>query len=208
MYIPKHFAVPDERESWALIERYSFGTLITMQDGAPVATHLPFRLDRERGEHGTLVAHMARANAQWRSFGDQEALVIFQGPHSYISPSWYREQPSVPTWNYAAVHVYGTPTVVEDERRVLDILRDLVDTYEAGREAPWSLDVLPPEYVARMAKGVVAFEIPIARLEGKRKFNQNRSAEDRQRVVAALDASQSELERDAGALMRALSDSI
>lgn len=204
VYIPKPFAVADERESWALIERYSFGTLVTMQDGAPVATHLPFRLDRERGAHGTLVAHMARANAQWRTFGEQEALIIFQGPHSYISPSWYLAQPSVPTWNYAAVHAYGRPAIVEDEQRVLEILRDLVDTYEAGREAPWSLDVLSHEYVARMVNGIVAFEIPITRLEGKRKFNQNRSADDRERVVAALAGSPSELERAAGALMRSL----
>src|SRR6476620_10303297 len=109
MYLPKSFQIEDLGELHAFILAHNFASLITQHQGAPFATHLPFLLDAERGPHGTLLAHMARANPQWRGFASgQPALVIFQGPHTYISPSWYEPiAPSVPTWNYATVHAYG-----------------------------------------------------------------------------------------------------
>src|SRR5262245_32627214 len=107
MYIPNSFREDDQAELHDLMRQNNFAILVTQHGGAPFATHAPFLLDAERGPHGTLLAHIARANPQWRDFdGQQEALVIFQGPHAYISPSWYEVAPSVPTWNYAAVHAY------------------------------------------------------------------------------------------------------
>jgi len=184
------------------MDRFSFATLVTVHDGSPMATHLPFLVDPDDGEHGRLIAHMARANDQWRDFGHGgEALVIFQGQHAYVSPSWYRAHPSVPTWNYVAVHAYGVPRVIDDEARVRDILRTLVDKHEAGFDEPWSMD-LPDPYMTNMLRGIVAFEMPITHIDGKFKLSQNRSGEDREQVVAALAGSRDPMERDLAALMR------
>jgi len=186
MYIPKHFATDDTAQMHELIRRHNFATLITQHDGAPFASHLPFLLDTTRGPHGTLLAHLARANPQWRHLAaGQTALAIFQGPHAYVSPSWYAAELSVPTWNYAVVHAYGTARIIEDHTELYAILKALVDTHEAGFAQPWPMD-LPDDYMSKMMRGVVGFEIPIERLEGKLKLSQNRSADDRQRVIAAL----------------------
>jgi transcriptional regulator len=191
MYIPKFNAVNDPALLHELMRSFSFATLVTTHDGAPFATHLPFMLDDSEGagEHGTLIAHMARGNAQWRDFdGVREALTIFQGAHAYISPSWYEEPVSVPTWNYAVVHAYGVPCVVEDEARVREILHALVDLHEGSFEEPWPME-LPDDYLRKMMGAIVAFEIPIARLEGKFKLSQNRSPADRHGVIEHLAAS-------------------
>jgi len=205
VYTPAYFRVTDRAVLHGLMDRFSFATLVTTHDGCPIATHLPFLVYPDYSEHGTLISHMARANQQWRDFarGD-EALVIFQGPHAYISPSWYEEHPSVPTWNYAVVHAYGVPRVIDDEARVRDALRALVDQHEAGFDEPWPMD-LPDEYVRKMARGIVAFEIPISRLEGKFKLSQNRSARDREGVGAALTASGNAIDRELAGLMQASS---
>ena len=184
MYIPSAFRADDRAALYELIERHGFGTLVTVLDGAPFATHLPFVLDRGRG---VLLGHVARANPHWRAFdGAAEALVIFQGPHAYVSPSWYATAPAVPTWNYAAVHVYGVPRLL-DEAELRDLLDRLVSRYEAGRERPWTMD-LPPDYLRKMLQAIIGFEVPIERIEGKFKLNQNRSSEDRAGVIAALSA--------------------
>ncbi len=131
---------------------------------------------------------MARANPQWRDFdvdGEQEVLVIFQGPHTYVSPSWYTVQPSVPTWNYAAVHAYGIPRLIEDEAELYAALQLLVETYEAPRSQPWTLSE-PDDFLRKMMKAIVGFSIPISRLEGKYKLSQNRSPEDQEHVVQQL----------------------
>jgi transcriptional regulator len=184
------------------MERFNFATLVTAQDGCPTATHLPFLVYPEAGDQGCLVGHMARANAQWEGFAHgQEALVIFQGHHAYISPSWYELHPSVPTWNYAVVHAYGVPQVITDEDRVRRVLRALVDKHEGVFAKPWTMD-LPAEYVGKMIHGIVAFEIPIARLEGKFKLSQNRPASERERVVKALATSADPTERGVASLMQ------
>ncbi len=187
MYIPKAFREDDTATLHKLMRDYSFATLITQQNGVPLASHLPFLLDAERGTYGTLLGHMARGNSQWRTFEEnREVLVIFQGPHAYISPSWYEVEPAVPTWNYAVAHAYGVPRLIEDKTELYDLLRTLVQTYEAGFEKPWAFESLPDDYVQKMMQGIVGFEIPIARLEGKFKLNQNRSTTDQARVAAAL----------------------
>jgi transcriptional regulator len=186
MYIPKAFREDDVKKLHKLMQEYSFAALVTQQDGVPVATHLPFLLDSERGPYGTLMAHMARANTQWRTFdGEQEALVIFQGPHAYISPSWYEIELSVPTWNYAAVHAYGVPRIIDDKAVLYELLKALIQMHEAQLEKRWDFQ-LPKDYLQKMMQGIVGFEIQITRLEGKFKMSQNRTVSEQQRVIAAL----------------------
>jgi transcriptional regulator len=189
MYTPEAFREDDITRLHALMQDYNFAALVTQQpDGLPVATHLPFIVDTKRGSsgYGTLLCHMARANPQWRSFdGEREALVIFQGPHAYVSPSWYEEPLSVPTWNYAVVHAYGRPRIIEDATELYNNLRMLVQQSEAQFEKPWPFD-LPANFVQGMMRGTVGFEIEITRLEGKFKLNQNRSLADQAHVAATL----------------------
>jgi transcriptional regulator len=193
MYIPPAFREDDLAVLHALMRDYSFAILVTQQGGAPVATHLPLLLDRERGPYGTLIGHMSRANAQWTSFsGAQEALVIFQGPHAYITPSWYEPGVNVPTWNYAAVHAYGVPRIIEEYAELVKQLERLIQTYESGFAQPWKIDY-PEETLRGKVKGIVGFEIEITRLEGKLKMSQNRSETDQDRVAAELKTSQDSL---------------
>lgn len=200
MYIPAWFKEQRLETLHALIRRYPFAPLVTEIDGAPFAGHFPFLLDSERGEFGTLRAHIARLNPQWRGFGDgKEALVLFQGPHAYISPTWYAAGPAVPTWNYAVAHAYGVPRVVDDTA-LRAILLETVATFE-GQETRTRI---PEEYFAKMALGVVGFEIEITRLEGKFKLSQNRSEEDRRRVIRALQGSRRVGDRDTAEQMLAL----
>jgi len=189
MYIPKHFREDDLNTLHDLMRVYSFATLITQHEGVPFATHLPFILDAQRGPYGTLLAHVARANPQWRDFNsEQEVLVIFQGPHAYVSPSWYEVELSVPTWNYAAVHAYGIPRLIEDGEELYQLLKALIETHESQFENPWPFQ-LPDDYLQKMMRGIVAFEIEITRLEGKFKMSQNRTASERENVIAALNES-------------------
>jgi transcriptional regulator len=189
MYIPPAFRVEDARKLAAFIQRRSFATLITHDGTAPFASHLPMLFRPDAGSQGTLVSHMARANPQWRHFAPgSEALVIFHGPHSYISPSWYSSAPAVPTWNYAAVHAYGIPAVFTGHERVVSLLRQTVSTYEAAFERPWPGD-LPEDFRDNLIQAIVAFEIPLTRIEGKFKLGQNRPAADIQGVFDALSRS-------------------
>ncbi|HZU37064.1 MAG TPA: FMN-binding negative transcriptional regulator [Gemmataceae bacterium] len=182
MYIPAAFKVEDRSLLYDFIERYSFATLITTAEGIPFASHLPLLLDRERE---VLLGHLARANPHWQSFdGMHEGLIIFSGPHAYISPSWYATSPAVPTWNYAAVHVYGTPRLLEADQ-LSGLLARLVSHYEAGNERPWQYD-LPEDYRQRMERAVVGVEVPITRIEGKFKLGQNRTVEDRRGMLTRL----------------------
>lgn len=186
MYTPSHFV----EERLVVLHRWmrenSFATLVSVVDGAPFATHLPVLLDAPRGEFGTLRAHMAKANPHWRAFaGEAETLVVFQGPHGYITPSWYESTQAVPTWNYTAVHAYGRPRMLEGEA-ALELLRDQVAFYEAGFEEPWETGTQAPGYIEGMAAGVAAFEVEVTRLEGKGKLSQNRPA-DRDRIIAELE---------------------
>jgi len=201
MYIPNSFRSDDRAQLHGLMRAYNFATLVTQHQGAPFATHLPFMLDAERGPHGTLLAHMARANPQWHDFAaGGEALVIFQGPHAYVSPSWYQSHPSVPTWNYAAVHAYGKPRPIEDHDTLYRMLEALVDTHESGFAQPWRME-LPHDYMDKMMRAVVGFEIEITRLEGKLKLSQNRSEHDQRRVAQMLGDSEDPLSVDVAAMM-------
>jgi transcriptional regulator len=177
MYIPAAFRETRLEVLHALIREHSFATLVSQLNGELFATHLPILLDANRGDHGTLRGHMARANPHWHSFSEgQPALVIFQGPHAYISPNWYLAEQAVPTWNYSAVHAYGTPSIVSDWPTVRSLLEDTVATFESGlaQPEPWTIERATSDYIEKLAQGIVAFEMPISRLEGKRKLSQNR----------------------------------
>ena len=201
MYLPRAFREEDLSTLQAFMQQYSFATLITQHDGVPFASHLPVLLRPHDGPYGMLVGHMARANPQWRDFTvGQDALVIFHGPHVYVSPSWYGVHPSVPTWNYAVVHAYGRPQVIDDNAVLYEVLQELVRTFEAPSPKPWAFD-LPDEYLQSMMQGIVGFTMPITRLEGKYKLSQNRSLEDQRRVAAALQAQADALSTAVATLM-------
>ena len=203
MYIPKQFQIADTAWCHALMRAQTFAAMITADDaGVPFATHLPILVDPARGPLGTLRGHVARANPHWRYLSaGRPTLVIFAGAHAYVSPSWYATHPSVPTWNYVAVHATGTGTLVEDPEPVKTLLADLVRTYESSGPTAWSLEGLPADYLAGMQRGIVAFEIPIERLEGKAKLSQNRDAVDQARTREALAAADDPLARAVAALM-------
>ena len=176
---------------YALIAVHPLGTWVTQGEGGLIADHVPFLLDRDAGEHGTLVGHVARANPVWRTLGQgMESLVIFQGVQSYITPSWYAAKQEhgkvVPTWNYAVVHAHGTPRATQDRDWLRRLVGRLTDTHEASRAPPWAVTDAPADYIETMLAGIVGIEIPIARIVGKWKVSRNRPAADRQGVVDGL----------------------
>ncbi len=188
MYIPKAFEVTDRATLHDFIEANSFATLVTSIDDAPFATRLPMLLERETGAYGTLIGHVARANPHWRSFdGNSLAVAMFDGPHAYISPNWYVTAPAVPTWNYATVHAYGAPRVIEDLHRVEAIVDRLVAIHEASMPRRWSTRILPPEFKSNLLRAIVGFEMPIDRIEGKFKFGQNRPIGDQVSTLIELE---------------------
>lgn len=202
MYTPAHFQVNDRDTLHAFMRRHSFATLVSQEGGVPQATHLPFLLNPIQGNHGILLSHMARANPQWRHFSNTEVLVIFTGPHAYISPAWYATQPAVPTWNYTAVHAYGIPRIVTDHDRFVQMLHDLVEFYETGRPNRWH-GTLPAEFRDGLMKGIVGLEIEITRIEGKFKLSQNRP-KDAPSVIAMLEDSMNQTDRDTAKMMKKL----
>jgi transcriptional regulator len=202
MYVPKHFRVEDPFELAAFMNANAFAALVTMHDGAPFASHIPFLVDGQ-GPGLTLAAHVARANPQWRTIAGQEVLVAFTGPHAYVSPRWYAAMDDVPTWNYMAVHVYGTARIIEDREGTYEIVRRLTDRHEAQAPVPWRLQTLASEAVETMLRAIVAFTITPTRVEGKYKLSQNTAFENRLGVIAALEESPFELERGVAASMRA-----
>jgi transcriptional regulator len=202
MYTPAHFAEADLGKLHTAIEAYSFATLVSQHDGELTASHLPLLLKREggTGQPGTLVGHMAKANSQWEQAAGQEVLAIFAGPHAYISPTWYEDEKTVPTWNYVAVHAYGRLELVKDSQEKLDILRQTVHVYERNMPVPWTVPE-PSEFLARLVDQIVAFQIPLGRLEGKWKLNQNHPLARRQRVIAALRSRPDEASQEIAGMM-------
>jgi transcriptional regulator len=205
MYSPAHFKVEDRSTLLAFMRRHSFATIVTHDGAAPHATHMPVLVREEEGPHGTLVSHMARANPQWRHFDDgREVLVIFTGPHAYVSPAWYAAQPAVPTWNYTAVHAYGIPRITGYHGRFAAMLHELMEFYEGPRANRWPGE-MPSEFRDRLMAGIVGIEIEITRIEGKFKLSQNRSDADKAGVIAALSTSENQSEREVAELMQQIS---
>jgi transcriptional regulator len=202
VYLPKHFTETDPSVLAELMAQHSFATLISHGDNGLIASQLPFMYARGEGAHGTLLCHLARPNPQVADLKvGREALVVFAGPHAYVSPSWYEKKPAVPTWNYVAVHAYGTPRAIEDSAALIRLVGELAELHEGGRKAPWRLSDEPADYATGMVRGIIGFAIPVARLHGKFKLSQNRNAADRRRVIAALRAESDPGAHDVAALM-------
>lgn len=183
MYTPSSFKETDPNILFELIEKYNFGILFSQHEELAEATHLPFIVDRERG---ILIAHFAKANKHWRRIhSEKEVLVVFQGPHTYISPSWYKNRNTVPTWNYATVHVYGKIRIVEDPKILAQMVTRLTHFHENQVDTDWDLSEGHSVFEKEL-KAIVGFELEITSMEGKFKFNQNRSEEDQQSVVDHL----------------------
>jgi transcriptional regulator len=191
MYVPRPFKEDRIDILQDAICRSGLATLITMTADGLIASHVPLILDPEPAPYGTLLGHLARPNPQAKdAIGD--ALVIFQGPEGYVSPSWYAEKQTtgkvVPTWNYVAIHAYGPLELIEDPAVKRAHVTALTNRHEGARAKPWSVTDAPADFIATMLKGIVAFRIPITRLEGKWKLGQNRPADDRLGLAGGLEA--------------------
>ena len=178
MFIPRHFSVSDENEKLEFIRMHSFGQLTSHVDGQIFASHLPLLLSDDGKK---LLGHMARANPQWSQLEDQQVLVVFQGPHSYVSPSWY-SQPGVPTWNYQAVHVYGHVQCLHDSERLRQIVEELTRINDSGFDSPWQTN-----YDIRQLQGIVGLEIEIEQIQCKYKLSQNWQQQERTDVADQLE---------------------
>lgn len=200
MYVPSQFRQEEVGELKRLMQAHGFATLVTTgTDGAPIATHLPILLKEDGADADVLWlrSHMARANPQWKHFSDEaDALTIFHGPHALVHSHWYESTPNVPTWNYAVVHAYGPARVIEEAEATRDIAYRL-----AARHTP-DMRAIPPEYEQRLLLALVTFEIRVTRLEGKYKLNQNKSVEDRAKVIERLAEGGAESDRQTAELMR------
>ena len=181
MYTPKFNQVTDRRVLLAAMRENSFAILFG-PDGLSQATHLPLVV-KDEDTHGVLEGHFAKANHHWQVLGGRETLVVFPGPHSYVSPTLYAEPLSVPTWNYIAVHAYGTMELIEDEQAKDALLKGLIAQQEPAYAEHWR--ELPEGFRRTMLAGIVGFRIPIARIEGKFKLSQNRKEQERRSVQAA-----------------------
>jgi transcriptional regulator len=192
MYVPTHFAEDRKDVLHAAMRGAGLATLVTLTADGLIASHIPLLLDAQAGPYGTLVGHLARANPQATAAPIGEALVIYTGPDAYITPSWYATKREhgrvVPTWNYIAIHAYGTLEVFDDAERLNALVSRLTDHKETPRAEPWAVTDAPARFIEGQLKGIVGFALPIARLQGKWKMSQNRPPEDRAGVVAGLQA--------------------
>lgn len=207
MYIPAAFREDDLPTIQAEMARIQLATLVTQTSGGLVATHLPLMLDPDAGPYGTLYGHVSRLNTQWTdSLSDIEALAIFTASDAYVSPSWYPSKQQtgkvVPTWIYAAIHAYGPVKFIDDAEWLRIVVARLTDKHEADFPQPWKVADAPPDYVDMQLARIVGVELPIARLEGKWKFDQRGTAPDRAGVVAGLEAGATPSNLEAAAVMR------
>ncbi|MEI7712999.1 MAG: FMN-binding negative transcriptional regulator [Rhodospirillales bacterium] len=193
MYIPPHFNEDRIEVLHDAIRNAGLATLATMTPDGMIASHLPLLLDPDRGPHGTLVGHLARANPQTKTTDTAvQAMVVFHGPDGYVSPSLYATKKLtdkvVPTWNYVAIHAYGTIEFFDDADRLLQVVTRLTEQHEAPRAEPWAVSDAPAEFVRTMLRAIVGVSIPIDRLEGKYKLSQNRPPADHAGIVSGLEA--------------------
>jgi transcriptional regulator len=206
MYLPKHFEQADVAALQQFVHVHPFGALVTMTSGGLDGNHLPLLIDVQPAPYGTLRGHVARANRIWRECDGADALVIFQGPDSFISPSWYPTKRDtgavVPTWNYVVVHAHGRLRVVEDRDWLRAHVEALTNRHEGSREVPWAVTDAPNDYIEKMVGAIVGIEMPIARLTGKWKLSQNRTDRDRMGVVDGLTREGTESASTMAALVR------
>src|SRR5262249_16839050 len=178
MYLPKTFEETRIDVLHDLIRTHPFGTLVTLNNDGLEANHIPFEIDSSPEPFGILRGHVARANSVWNEkYRNRQALAIFQGPHTYISPSWYSSKPQtgmvVPTWNYVVVHAHGELRAIEDRDSLRNLLDRLTNTHEAGRKEPWKMSDAPSDYIEKQLGEIVGLELTITRLVGKWNMSQN-----------------------------------
>ncbi|NRG44292.1 FMN-binding negative transcriptional regulator [Bacillus sp. CRN 9] len=183
MYIPKYFKIDDEEVIYDFIEKNGFATVFSQHNGEPYATHLPLMLNESKN---ALFGHFARPNDQWKDIDDQQILAVFQGPHCYISPTWYETTKAVPTWNYVSIHIYGKMEIVEDKKVIYNSLNDLVNKYESI-DSIYNLDNVESSFIEGMSKGIVAFKLKITKIEAKAKLSQNHPVERQKLIIKHLE---------------------
>ena len=208
MYLPSHFEETRVDVMRELVRNHALGALVTSGPGGLTANHVPFVLDADPAPFGTLRAHVARANPMWREFAaDVEALVLFQGPQTYITPSWYATKKEtgkvVPTYNYMVVHAHGVMRAIDDAVWLREFVGRLTDRFESSRAKPWAMTDAPEDFIASQLRAIVGIEIKLTRLVGKWKVSQNRNDIDREGVIAGLrEVSDANLEKMAAAVER------
>ena len=193
MYTPPAFRIDDLADIHRVIRDARAATLVTATEEGLVGTPVPMLLNESEGRNGTLYAHVARANQQWKLKPAGEAMAIFAGPEAYVSPSWYATKQEthkvVPTWNYTAVHAYGPVEFFDDADRLLDVITRLTDLHEQSRQGRWAVTDAPADFIKAQMKGIVGLRVPITRIDGKRKMSQNRNSADRAGVIEGLSKS-------------------
>ncbi len=199
MYVPKLNAMTDEEEILNFMQAYSFATIITVKNNFQTATHLPFSIHK-RDNKVILTSHFAKANPQWQEITENKVLVIFNEPHAYISPKHYDKELNVPTWNYLAVHAYGQGKIISEKAKAMEVLENMITTYEADYLKQWNN--LPDDFKFKMLQGIVAFEIEVSELQAKKKLSQNKTENEKQRIIAALEKSNHSTEREIGHYMK------
>ncbi|MCU1719226.1 FMN-binding negative transcriptional regulator [Pseudomonas sp. 5P_3.1_Bac2] len=207
MYIPAAFRQEDLATLHQQMAACRLPTLVSQGDNGLLATPLPMLLVPDEGPYGTLYGHFAKANPQWRDLAaGAQALVLFQGPEAYVTPSWYAAKAEhgkvVPTWNYINIQARGPVQIFADSERLLKVVSALTERHEGQREQPWAVSDAPDDYIAGMLRAIVGFALPIERLDGKYKLGQNRSGEDQHGVQAGLQASGDSRDQAMAAQMR------
>lgn len=186
MYIPKHNLLTDREDLIAFMKKFSFGTVITVKDNLPVATHLPFLIS-ERDNEIILTSHFAKVNSQWKDIECNKSLIIFTEPHAYISPQLYETEINVPTCNYVAIHAYGQCEIIKDEDQLYQILEKTIESYETAYKLQW--DRLPHDYKTKMIKGIVVFEIKVDEIQAKEQLSQYKTVSEQFKIMSFLEVS-------------------
>ena len=188
MYIPKYFEINDLSVIKEFLNSYGFGLLINNAQDDLTGTHLPFLYQANEGDKGALYTHVARNNLQWQSLSpDKKVLAVFSGPHGYISPRWYSSNPAVPTWDYVAIHVYAYPELIEDKEKLYDLLTKISNFYEKQNGTDWKPD-FAGEYYQKLTQAIVGIKLKVVDIQASFKLSQNKSVEDKNKVIAALKA--------------------
>jgi transcriptional regulator len=198
LYIPKLYRAEDREKILEFLKQNNFPALVSKNGEGLIATHLPVEIEAGDSDKLTIYGHMSRANPQWKNFGEQEVLLIFQGSHTYISPTWY-DHVNVPTWNYMMVHVYGKARVVEGDE-LHSLLSRLVERHEAA--SSYRLESLPPDFVAKEIKGVIGFAVDVTRIDAGYKLSQNRDDANHANIVSELEKREDDASREVAKAMR------
>jgi transcriptional regulator len=193
MYIPKHFVMTDFNKAIDFIKTYNFGILVSHFENKPIATHLPFLLEK-RAEKWFLITHIAKSNEQNKNLEDQTILAIFSEPHAYISPRLYSEKQNVPTWNYVSVHCYGNAILITNKDEKIKLLENLISLMDPNYTAQW--ETLPERYKNALLDDMLGIEIEITHFDAKEKLSQNKPAIDQQKIIDHLENSGDTIKQD------------